>query len=289
MRALRVGTRKSPLAMKQTEIVIKALKQVQSLEIEIVGISTKGDRLQKAPLSQIGGKGVFVKEVESQLQERKIDFAVHSLKDVPAMIPHDLVIAAMPKRANPFDFFVAAEKRQLSNEPLRVGTSSLRRVHQLKAAFPKMTFEPIRGNIETRMRKMNEQGLDGTILAAAGLERMGYLEGLRGELLTPERCVPAVGQGVLGIQCRREDQDLLKLLQRINHPETAQAAEAERHFLRAANGNCDVPIGAYAEKKEQWEFWAFSAASAEAVGRRIKLAGTDPLELADRAAKELLQ
>lgn len=291
MRQLKVGTRKSPLAIKQTQIVVNLLKHhYPQLEIEIVGLSTKGDRLQQAPLTQIGGKGVFVKEVESQLQQKKIDFAVHSLKDMPAILPEDLILAATPKRAQPWDCLILKDNAVLESEKeITIGTSSLRRAKQLKMNYPNMSFVPIRGKIETRLEKMNKEKMDGTVLACAGLERMNYFDQLsRYQILTPEVCVPAIGQGILGVECRREDHELFECLVQITDVETHMAASAERFFLRQMNGNCDLPIGAFTEKKgQEWDFYAFLAEDMAAQGRQIHLIGSDPLSLAEQAVKEL--
>ena len=268
MKTLRVGTRSSALALKQTELVIEALKRVDpAVNVEVVGITTKGDRLVHVPLTQIGGKGVFVKEVEAQLLDKTIDFAVHSLKDVPARLPEGLTIVATPKRANPFDCLIWNDDKPFSGTTalLVIGTSSVRRINQLKTAFPNMSFVPIRGNIETRLRKMKEEGLDGIVLAAAGLERMDYLNGLHTLMLEPEVCVPAIGQGIM-------------------------ACLTERSFLHRANGNCDLPIGGYAHRLDdgKWEFLAFLAGSIDEPGVTKRYIGEDPLKLAETAADELL-
>ena len=293
MKTLRVGTRSSALALKQTELVIEALKRVDpSVDIEVVGITTKGDRLVHVPLAQIGGKGVFVKEVEAQLLDGTIDFAVHSLKDVPARMPEGLTIVATPKRANPFDCLIWNDDKPFSGTavPIVIGTSSVRRINQLKTAFPDMSFMPIRGNIETRLRKMKEEGLDGIVLAAAGLERMDYLKGLHTLMLEPEVCVPAIGQGIMAVQCREGDKALMALLRGINDEAAAIACPTERFFLHRANGNCDLPIGGYAHRLAagQWEFLAFLAESPSKPGVRKRYVGDDPLELAKMAAVELL-
>lgn len=293
MKTLRVGTRSSALALKQTELVIEALKRVDpSVDIEVVGITTKGDRLVHVPLAQIGGKGVFVKEVEAQLLDGTIDFAVHSLKDVPARLPEGLTIVATPKRANPFDCLIWNDDKPFSGTavPMVIGTSSVRRINQLKTAFPDMSFMPIRGNIETRLRKMKKEGLDGIVLAAAGLERMDYLKGLHTLMLEPEVCVPAIGQGIMAVQCREGDKALMALLRGINDEAAAIACRTERFFLHRANGNCDLPIGGYAHRLDdgQWEFLAFLAESTSKPGVRKRYVGDDPLELAKMAAAELL-
>lgn len=291
MRQLKVGTRKSPLAMKQTQIVVNLLRErCPQLEIEIVGLSTKGDRLQQAPLTQIGGKGVFVKEVEYQLQQKNIDFAVHSLKDMPAVLPDDLILAATPKRALPWDCLILKDSAVLeSKEEIVIGTSSVRRAKQLGMHYPTMRFVPIRGKIETRLEKMVKEKMDGTVLACAGLERMNYFERLPDyQVLTPEICVPAIGQGVLGVECRRADRELFELLSQITDEETQTAAIAERFYLQQMNGNCDIPIGAFAEKDgNDWNFYAFLAENLDSRGRKIHLTGSDPLLLAKQAVGQL--
>lgn len=291
MKTLKLGTRTSPLALKQAQIAIDALQAIDpAVKIEIVGVSTKGDRLKSASLTKIGGKGVFVKEIERQLLAGTIDFAVHSLKDVPAEIPAELTIAAMPPRADPFDCLVLAPGADLQ-APLVIGTSSIRRQKQLAAAYPKFSFVPIRGNIETRLRKISSESLGGTILAAAGIERMGYLTNLENaHLLPPEICVPAVGQGILAVECRNEDAALCRLLAQIDDPLTAEAGRAERFFLAAMNGNCELPIGAFARKEraDQWAFSAFLAKDRVSRGKTLHLCGADPLKLAEEAKEQLL-
>jgi hydroxymethylbilane synthase len=291
MRAIKVGTRTSPLALKQTELVVAALKKVQpAIDIEVVGISTKGDRLKSASLTKIGGKGVFVKEVEHQLLTKKIDFAVHSYKDVPAIIPNGLVIAASPLRANPYDCLVLHPAAKLTDQ-LVIGTSSLRREKQLQRVYPQFSFVPIRGNIETRLQKIETQHLGGTILAAAGMERMNYLQKVpTATLLAPQICVPAVAQGILAVECRKSDRALVHLLRQITDPVTVQAAEAERAYLRAMDGNCEIPIGGFANRlaTNQWEFHAFLAKNPADAGRSLHLVGADPLSLAKQAVRELL-
>jgi hydroxymethylbilane synthase len=287
MKTLKVGTRKSPLAMKQTEIVLQQLKKINPQQtFEIIGISTKGDRQQQAPLTQIGGKGVFVKEVEYHLQHGTIDFAVHSLKDMPALLPPDLVLAATPKRANPLDCLIWREPAiQASEKKLVIGTSSLRRKKQMEVLFSGVEIVPMRGKIETRIEKMFMQQLSGTVLACAGLERMNYFSQLPAyQVLSPLECVPAVGQGILGVECRKGDTVLRDFLAEINDAETAVAAEAERLFLQKMNGNCDLPIGAFAQKvKEQWEFYAFLAENPGAPGNVVHVKGRDALLLMEEA------
>lgn len=291
MKTLRVGTRKSPLAMKQTQLVVAQLQKLYPIDIEIVGLSTKGDRMPHAPLTQIGGKGVFVKEVEYHLQQKTIDFAVHSLKDLPACLPEDLILAATPKRAMPYDCLILREPGILSQaRPLVIGTSSMRRSKQISQLYPNVEIVPIRGKIETRLKKMITENMDGTVLACAGLERMNYFNQLPAyHILTPEECVPAVGQGILGIECRKEDVELQQLLAQLTDETTYTAAEAERYFLRQMNGNCEIPIGAYANKLAVgWEFYGFLAEELEAVGAKVRLTGDDPLLLAQQAIQLLM-
>lgn len=291
MKTLRVGTRKSPLAMRQTQLVVDQLKKIYPLEIEIVGLSTKGDRMPHAPLTQIGGKGVFVKEVEYHLQQKTIDFAVHSLKDLPACLPEDLVLAATPKRAMPYDCLILKEPMNLAaKEEIIIGTSSIRRNKQISKLYPHARIVPIRGKIETRLKKMVTENMDGTVLACAGLERMNYFDQLPAYwILSPAECVPAVGQGILGVECRKEDVELQQLLAQVSDPDTHLAAEAERYFLRQMDGNCEIPIGAFANRlSRDWEFYGFLAEDLEAEGVRIRLTGGDPLSLAKQAIKEVM-
>lgn len=287
MKTLKVGTRKSPLAMKQTKIVIDLLKKVNPYQtFEIIGLSTKGDRNQQACLTQIGGKGVFVKEVEHQLQQGNIDFAVHSLKDMPAHLPEELVLAATPQRANPLDCIIWREPAiQMKTQKLVIGTSSLRRKKQLQRLFPVLEVMPLRGKIETRLEKMVSQRLSGTVLACAGLERMDYFSQLPAyQILSPLECVPAVGQGILGVECRRSDVLLCEYLAEINESQTAIAAQAERLFLQKMDGDCEKPVGAFAEKVDHLRhFYAFLAFNPTAEGHVVHLKGSDVLSLAQQA------
>ncbi|AYG00148.1 hydroxymethylbilane synthase [Lactococcus allomyrinae] len=293
MRNLKVGTRKSPLAMKQTELVVDMLKAKHpELGIEIVGISTLGDRDQKSKLSEIGGKGIFAKEVERELIDSEIDFAVHSLKDLPAILPEGLVLAAHPKRANPLDCVVYPEysEKRISDGGLRLGTGSSRRIKQLGLHFSDVETVPIRGKIETRLEKMLDEHLDGVVLACAGLERMGYLDHLLYEPLCPDNFVPAVGQGILGVECRMDDEEVFQLLKEISDPETEQMAIAERKFLELMNGNCDIPLGALAQRfDEEWVFNAFLAKDDNDAGRSVRFTGVNPLSLAVQAYEELMK
>lgn len=252
-----VGTRKSALALTQTNQIIRILQDISlhhglDYEFSTRNIVTQGDRILDVTLSKVGGKGLFVKEIEQALIDGEIDLAVHSLKDMPAELLDGLIIGAVPKRVDPRDCLVTLNNRKLADLPLgaRIGTSSLRRVSQMKAFRSDLQLESIRGNIGTRIQKLESEGFDAIMLAAAGLFRMGW-ESRISEYLNPTLCLPAVGQGALGIECRAEDVQIRALLNLLNDPWSAQTVMAERSFLKRLNGGCQVPIGAYAEVEFQ--------------------------------------
>ncbi|WP_040950148.1 hydroxymethylbilane synthase [Gorillibacterium massiliense] len=252
MRTIYVGTRQSALALTQTGHVIDSLKEICAqagieCTFEIRKIVTKGDRILDVTLSKVGGKGLFVKEIEQALQNGEIDMAVHSMKDVPSARADGLIIGAVPKRVDPRDALITKGVNSLEDLPqgARIGTSSLRRAAQLLAARPDLKVESLRGNIDSRLRKLTEEGFDAVVLAAAGLIRMGWEDRISA-YLPPALCIPAVGQGALGIECRGGDDFMVDLLGRLNHEETALAVRAERAFLSRLNGGCQVPIGAHA-------------------------------------------
>ncbi|MBA4496296.1 hydroxymethylbilane synthase [Paenactinomyces guangxiensis] len=248
MRPLVVGTRKSELALTQTNWVVNRLQEVcPGLDVSLEKIVTKGDRILNVTLSKVGGKGLFVKEIEQALLDGRIDFAVHSMKDMPAVMPKGLVIGAIPVRENPHDCLISRDGSTLSDLPSGavVGTSSLRRQAQILACRPDLTVEPVRGNLGTRISKMKNGQFDAIILAAAGLSRMDWQEKINQEL-SFDQMLPAVGQGALAIQCREDDRELLEALQKINHEETARAVRAERAFLQSFQGGCHLPLAGYA-------------------------------------------
>ncbi len=243
---IKVGTRKSALAMWQTEHVIELLKEKNdNLEFIVVPISTKGDKILDVPLAKIGDKGLFTKELEVALINREIDFAVHSVKDMPTKLPEGLKLGAMTKRHNPQDAFVAANNIKFTDLPkgATIGTSSLRRRAQLLKFRPDLNLVDIRGNLQTRLKRMKEQNLDGIILAAAGLERLGMEEHIT-DYLDFSICLPAVGQGSLAIEIRENDSYIENLVRSINDEETETAIRAERALLRDFEGGCQIPIGA---------------------------------------------
>ncbi len=218
------------------------------LAISILGMTTAGDRNLGSSLAKIGGKGLFVKELEDALADGRADIAVHSMKDVPMHLPDGFALAATLERADPRDAFVATAFGGLEALPpgARVGTSSLRRECQLRANFPQLVIEPLRGNVQTRLRKLDEGQYSAIILAAAGLKRLGLAERITA-LLTPEQSLPAVGQGALGIECREDREDLFSLLAPLVHQPTQQCVIAERALSRALAGSCNVPLGGFAE------------------------------------------
>jgi hydroxymethylbilane synthase len=251
-RVIVVGTRQSALALTQTGQVIDELKRISERQgwnhaFEIRKIVTKGDRILDVTLSKVGGKGLFVKEIEQALLDSEIDLAVHSMKDMPYELPEGLMNGATPKRVNPLDCLVTRDGGGLNDLPqgARVGTSSLRRSCQLKNARPDLKLESIRGNIDSRIRKIETEGFDAVVLAAAGLTRMGWED--RISTLVPEDvCIPAVGQGALGIECRENDLEVRQLLDLLNDKDSEITVRAERSFLGTLQGGCQVPIGAYA-------------------------------------------
>ncbi len=247
-----VGSRQSALALTQTNQVLDALRELGAkhgmpCEFEVRKIVTKGDRILDVTLSKVGGKGLFVKEIEQALLDREIDFAVHSMKDMPSALPDGLIIGCVPEREDPRDAFIAKGGRTLETLPhgARLGTSSLRRSSQMKFLRPDLVVEPLRGNIDSRLKRLEEGEFDAILLASAGLRRMGWEHRIT-EPVPADTCIPAVGQGALALECRAGDEELLALLKLFHHERTAAAVTAERAFLAKLNGGCQVPIGAYA-------------------------------------------
>ncbi|NHN30117.1 hydroxymethylbilane synthase [Paenibacillus agricola] len=252
MRKIVVGTRQSALALTQTEQVVGHLQEISrkhglQCEFELKKIVTKGDRILDVTLSKVGGKGLFVKEIEQALFDHEIDLAVHSMKDMPWELPEGLTIGAIPLREDARDCLITQESLQLADLPqgARVGTSSLRRSSQLQHYRPDLRIESIRGNIDSRLKKLEAEGFDAILLAAAGLHRMGWKDRISAYLPT-DICLPAVGQGALCIECREGDTVVQDLLHYYNDELTKLAVMAERSFLGKLNGGCQVPIGAYA-------------------------------------------
>jgi len=248
---IRIGTRGSDLALVQARMVAERLKGMRpDLTVEVVSIKTRGDRMQNVSLVEIGGKGVFVKEIEEALLRGDIAMAVHSMKDVPVELPEGLVIAAVPEREDPRDVLVSKGGRKIEGltKGARIGTGSLRRGMQLRTLMPDIEIVPIRGNIDTRIRKIRTENLDGIIIAAAGMKRAGRAAEIS-QYIPIEVMMPAVGQGVLGIEVRADDTAIRDLIDPLNHPDTVVESAAERAFLRRLGGGCQVPIAGIAQKQ----------------------------------------
>ena len=246
--SLKIATRQSDLALWQTRYVANQLQaHFPQLSIEWVPVITDGDRWLDQRLDKIGGKGLFVKELEQLLLSKEVDLAVHSLKDLPAQLPTELTIGAVCERASPLDVLITAQKRSWSELPPNavVGTSSLRRMIQLQALRPDLQLKPLRGNVPTRVRKLLDQEFDAIILAQAGLDRLQL--DVPWLPFTTQEMLPAVGQGIIGIECRKDDHFVLDCLQRIHHVPTAICMRAERALNAALNGSCQVPLAAYAQ------------------------------------------
>lgn len=246
---LTIGTRQSMLALWQSNHIAAMLREkYPECEVVLKKIVTKGDRILDVPLAKIGGKGLFTKEIEAELLDGSIDFAVHSLKDMPTVLPDGLCLTAITKRANVGDAFVSNKYTNFAELPLGavVGTSSLRRKAQLLAARPDLTIADLRGNVDTRLRKLDEGLYDAVILAAAGLERLGHANRITA-LLPTSVCLPAVGQGALAIEARTADAEVCSMLEFLNDAATKQATDAERAFLGLIEGGCQIPIGVHAK------------------------------------------
>ena len=247
---LRIGTRRSPLARAQAEMVRAQLSKarnslVAERAIELVFIQTTGDKVQDRPLGDIGGKGLFTKEIDTALISGHIDLAVHSMKDVPTILPEEITISCMLERGDPRDALISSSGVDLAGLPSgsSIGTTSLRRRAQILARRPDLLVKPLRGNVETRLEKLNAGVVDATLLAFAGLKRLGQTS-VATEILSPEKMLPAVGQGAIGVACRRADDQVLEFLTQLNHDATKITVSAERAFLARLDGSCETPIAA---------------------------------------------
>jgi len=287
---LRIGTRASLLAVTQSTWVKNQIEQAHpGTRVELVKITTKGDRILDVPLAKVGGKGLFVKEIEDALLAGEVDLAVHSMKDVPTELPQRLHIGIIPLRETPKDAFLSVQYASIEALPVgaTVGTSSLRRKSQLAALRPDLNIIDLRGNIDTRLRKLDEGLFDAIILAGAGLHRLG-LEKRITTLLDPEQMLPAISQGALGIELRRDDAELFAGLQFLHHPATAIAVAAERAFLLRLEGGCQVPIGAHASLSN--DTITLTGLIAAVDGRRIlKETATGPVDQAQSLGTSLAE
>ena len=245
---LRIATRKSPLAMWQAEEVARQfISHYPDLEIEFVKMTTKGDKILDAPLAKVGGKGLFVKELEQGILNGDADIAVHSMKDVPMAFPPGLYLPIIMEREDPRDAFVSNTYSSLNDLPedARIGTSSLRRQLQIKAYMPNAKMLDLRGNVNSRLQKLDDGQYDAIILASAGLIRLGFADRIRSHI-EPEQSLPAVGQGAVGIECRENDTRILDYLSPLNHSATHLRLSAERAMNQRLNGGCQVPIAGFA-------------------------------------------
>ncbi|OTG67694.1 hydroxymethylbilane synthase [Acinetobacter silvestris] len=252
MKTLKIATRQSPLALWQAEHIRARLEMLHTdLHVELITFVTQGDKILDTPLAKIGGKGLFVKELEAALLDGRADLAVHSMKDVPMQLPEGLELAVMCEREDPFDAFVSNHYQKFEDLPqgAKLGTSSLRRKCQILKQRPDLDVIDLRGNVGTRLSKLDAGLYDAIILASAGLKRLELNERIR-HTLTPELSLPAVGQGALGLECRSNDQRVLDLILPLMHPETNLCVRAERAFNAYLEGGCQVPIAGYATLTE---------------------------------------
>lgn len=293
MRKFIVGSRRSKLALTQTNWVIDQLRKLDpSYDFEVKEIVTKGDKILDVTLSKVGGKGLFVKEIEQAMLDGEIDLAIHSMKDMPAVLPEGLVIGCIPEREDHRDALISKGHVKLADLKAGavIGTSSLRRGAQLLAQRPDLEIKWIRGNIDTRLAKLETEDYDAIILAAAGLSRMGWASDVVTEFLEPEVCLPAVGQGALSIECRGSDTELLQLLEKFTCTKTDQTVRAERAFLHKMEGGCQVPIAGYAYLNDEDKI-VLTALVASPDGKTIykeRVEGTNPEQLGEAAANYLI-
>ncbi len=292
MRKIIVGSRKSKLALTQTNWFIQQLNNLGvPFEFEIKEIVTKGDQILDVTLSKVGGKGLFVKEIEQAMLNKEIDMAVHSMKDMPAVLPTGLTIGCIPSREDHRDAIISKDHvpfSQLASGAI-VGTSSLRRSAQLLAERPDLEIKWIRGNIDTRIAKLQNEEYDAIVLAAAGLARMGWTSDVVTDFLEPELCLPAVGQGALAIECREDDDELLTALAKLNDHQTSQTVTAERAFLHKMEGGCQVPIAGFAKLTDDKQI-ALTVLVGSPDGKTIfkeVVTGTDPVAVGHEAAMKL--
>jgi hydroxymethylbilane synthase len=245
-----MATRRSALALAQSRAFAEALTTASLVSVSELQLVTSGDKTQDKPLQDIGGKGLFIKELEEALLDGRADFAVHSIKDVPALLAPMLTLACVPAREDPRDVLVSKSGARLAELPSGavVGTSSLRRSVAVLTARPDLRVEPVRGNVDTRLRRVTEGPLDAVILALAGLRRLG-IEERATEILEPEVCLPAVGQGALGIECREGDESTIVALAPLSDAHTSTCVAAERAVMVAVNGSCRTPVAAFAERE----------------------------------------
>jgi len=293
VRPLRIGTRGSILARWQAEFVRKQLFQITGVEAEIVIVKTSGDKMQQAPLTQIGGKGIFIKELEEALLEETVDLAVHSVKDIPTETPGRLFFPAVCRRDDVRDCLVSHNGTALANlrQGARVGTSSLRRQAQLRHFRQDLDIRELRGNVDTRLRKVGSGEYDAIVLSKAGLDRLGWSQKIT-EPLSTEISLPAIGQGAIAIESRVKDQEAAEILEKLDDPETRTAIIAERALLKTLQGGCQVPLGAWArfERNELiMEAVVCSVDGVQYVRKKATAPADQAAQLGEHMARELLE
>ncbi len=289
---LRIGTRRSALALYQTNLIADLLREAHpDLTVEIVEIDTKGDKIRDIPLPEIGGKGLFTYEIEQQLLSEDIELAVHSLKDLPSDLGEQLIWAGSPARAAATDAFISHKWDGIDAIPEggTIATGSVRRRAQIATLRPDLNFIDLRGNIDTRLAKLEKNGWDGIIMATAALHRLEMSETVTEELV-PERVVPAVGQGAIGVEIKEGREDVMALLSHIFDEETTLAARAERAFMRELEGGCSVPVAGHAQKQDAgWSFRGWVGAPDGSRHLTDVLEGEDPVALAQAMAKDFIE
>ena len=287
---LRIATRESPLALWQAEYVKAQLQHFHpGLTVELVTMKTKGDVLLDTPLAKVGGKGLFVKELEVAMLEGRADLAVHSMKDVPVAFPDGLGLAAICEREDPRDAFVSNQYNSLDELPqgARVGTCSLRRRSQISERRPDLQIFDLRGNVQSRLKKLDDGQYDAIILACAGLKRLGYHDRIR-SALAPEQSLPAVGQGAVGIECRLDDSNTLRLLEPLRHADTTTRVLAERAMNNRLEGGCQVPIAGYAELEGD-QLWLRGLVGEPDGSRLIRAQVRGPRQQAEALGRQLAE
>lgn len=288
MKSLRIGTRGSPLALKQASIACTELEKIGIHVSETIIISTTGDQITDRPLTDIGGKALFAKELQIALINGEIDVAVHSLKDMEWHFPEGLHLKAVLKREDPRDCFISTRHKHIEELPpnAMIGTCAPRRIAQLRHRNSSVIPVPLRGNIQTRLEKLHEMGLDGIILASAGLHRMG-LHHLITHYLDPEYMIPAAGQGAIALECRIQDTKTNMILEKINHHQTWNCITAEKAVLAKIQGNCHTPIGVYAEADDRDTLTVSAFYDDAGTAKYATADGKDPLLVADEIARRL--
>ncbi len=288
-----IGTRGSKLALWQANYIADCIRtQYPDVDVSLLHIVTTGDKILDVPLAKIGGKGLFTKELETAMLNGEIDLAVHSLKDMPTQLPEGLLLAAITERADAGDAFISPKYGTVENLPqgAKLGTSSLRRKAQLLKYRPDLTICDLRGNLDTRLKKLDTGDLDAIILAVAGLKRLGWQERIT-QVLPNDICLPAVGQGALAIEARSNDEEVLEMLAFLNHQETRWAVEAERAYLAEVEGGCQIPIGVYGKMEQevlQLEAVILSVDGMRQVRQTISGAPAEAKQLGQTLAQDML-